>query len=73
MPVEPEIVPYEKQPDLRLLCNSGDDDTMIVSLVANDVLFRAIEQGRDVETYIYLAPEDARRLFNWLGVYLHTL
>lgn len=28
--------------------------------------------SRLIET-IYLSPEDTRKLFNWLGVYLHTV
>ena len=59
-------------PDLRLPCKSGDD-TLVVKRIGDDVLLRGSDARRDTDTFIYLSPEQARDLFNWLGVYLHTL
>lgn len=59
---------------VELACTSGAKDTlMVASLVTDELRFRTFSDGgkrNDTVIYIFASKDEARELFNWLGLWL---
>lgn len=56
--------------ELKLQCEDTADDYLHLEPDVGSVLVTCYQQGDTCA--VYLDPERARQLFNWLGVWLHT-
>lgn len=58
---------------IKLPCAIGSGDCLIVKGRGCRWMVEIVVLVGDEHNTIFLNPEHARELFNWLGVYLHTV